>query len=201
MREANEPREMIENYLRQVRSGLRGLAENEATEILRELRSHIEERAQVAGAVTRTSVEAALESLGRPGNLARMYRTEDLAARAVASRSPWLVLRTVFLWAFLSIGGFIVFTFSLTGYLMGIDFVLSAVLRPFFPSNMGIWLGRNPFAFEMGAHWPPPRGTVQMHGWWVSAVLLIVGVGFLFITHTLTLACIRRFRRLRVTYA
>ena len=200
MSETKDPEKWIGDYLRRVRRKLGGLSQEEVDEILQELRSHILERAEETGTVTVRNVQAALGSLGRPETLGRMYRSEGLAARALASRSPWLAFRAVLLWAFLSVGGFVVLTVALTGYGMGIDFILSAVLKPFFPRNMGIWWGGHPFVFEMGAHWPAPPGAKELTGWWVSPLLLAVGVGFLFITHRFTLACIRRFRRLRAAH-
>lgn len=201
MSATNDPEKWIEDYLRRVSGKLRGLSQQEVGEILEELRGHIRERALETGTLTVGSVQAALESLGKPETLARMYRTEGLAVRAIASRSPWLAFRAVLLWAFLSVGGLVVFTVAVTGYGMGIDFILSAVLKPLFPRNMGIWWGGHPFVFEMGAHWPAPPGAKELTGWWVSPLLLAVGIGFLFITHRFTLACIRRFRRLRAAHA
>lgn len=201
MSETSESQKTIEDYLCRVVRSLHGLPQNEVDEFVAELRSHIQERAAPAGTMTDQSVQDALGSLGKPESLARMYRAECMGARAIAIRSPWLAFKTALLWAFLSVGGLVVFTVSLVGYLMGIDLILSAGLRPWFPENIGIWWGAHPFMLDMGAHWPAPPGANEIVAWWVSPVLLLVGTAFIFGTHLFTLACIRRFRRLRVADA
>src|ERR1035437_8643553 len=72
----------IDTYLARVRAALRGMPDREIDDILHELRSHIVELAEGAGA------EAALRSLGDPVHLAKTYRAENLMAQADCSGSP-----------------------------------------------------------------------------------------------------------------
>ncbi|HEV2387237.1 MAG TPA: hypothetical protein VGS20_08280 [Candidatus Acidoferrales bacterium] len=198
MPDATDPRQTMELYLLRVRRALGRLPEGEIVEILRELRSHIQERADRAGAITRESVQVALEALGDPVELARMYLNENLVARAVASRSPWLILRAIFRWACLSAGGFLVFLLALTGYGTGIAFLFCAALKPFFPGHVGLWWRRNPILFDLGAHWPIPAGARELLGWWMIPVSVVAGLALFLLTHRFTLASIRRFRHFRL---
>ena len=50
-----------------------------------------------------------------PRDLASLYLTDDLQVRALASRSPLLILRSLFRWASLSFAGFFVLVSSLLG--------------------------------------------------------------------------------------
>src|SRR5262245_42589483 len=81
-----EPR--IDSYLARVRVALQGLPEREIDDILRELRSHVDELAGTAG----PGVEAALQSLGDPLDLAQRYRSQNQMVRAQCSGSPLIIL-------------------------------------------------------------------------------------------------------------
>ena len=69
---ADEAQQKIDAYLNRIRERLRGLRAEERREILEELRSHLVEKA-AAGGMTGVAVDAALESLGSPEELAREY--------------------------------------------------------------------------------------------------------------------------------
>ena len=71
----------IDGYLSRVRAALRGLPEGEIDDILRELRSHVNDLAEGQG------VDAALRSLGDPVDLAKTYRAENEIAQAECSGS------------------------------------------------------------------------------------------------------------------
>jgi uncharacterized membrane protein len=60
----------LNDYLAEVRAGLRAFSPSLAEEIIRELRSHIHECGQSEGELTEDGVAAALERLGPPSALA-----------------------------------------------------------------------------------------------------------------------------------
>jgi len=101
---AGNSREQIEAYLEVLRRRLKGIDEQDAREIVAELRSHIFETATVDGELTKEGVAEALAALGGPEELAREYVTDNLLARVEVSRSPVRVLESLYQWAILSAG-------------------------------------------------------------------------------------------------
>jgi hypothetical protein len=76
----------VDSYLTQVRAALHGLPEGQVDDILRELRGHALELAEAKG------VEAALNSLGDPVDLAKTYRAENQIIQGECSGSPLAIL-------------------------------------------------------------------------------------------------------------
>jgi len=190
---------MIELYLRQVRSGLRNLPEPQVAEILQELRSHILERAQAGGAPSEAATNAALHSLGRPAEVATLYVAENVMASAESSRTPWMVLRGVFHWATLSVKGFLVLLVCLFGYMFGASFFLAALLKPFNPTHVGLWLQtRDSFSLALGVTGAEAHGH-ELLGWYLIPVGCSIGGGTILLTTHFGLWCIRKFRQTRAT--
>src|SRR5208282_2268991 len=111
-----DTQQRIEVYLGRLRQRLRGMNDEDAREIVAELRSHITDKAAASGEVTPAAVDAALAALGSPEELASQYLTDDVLARAEVSRSPLRILKSLFHWASLSVAGFFVLVGSLLGY-------------------------------------------------------------------------------------
>src|SRR5689334_17349776 len=95
-------RELLDRYLSEVRAGLRGLPTEQVDEILRELRSHVEERAAERGG-GEAGMRASIAALGEPAQIAGQYLTQSLFTRTTATRSPVLMAQSLFHWATLSI--------------------------------------------------------------------------------------------------
>jgi len=198
MLQPNDPAQKIELYLRQVRSGLRNLPEPQVADILQELRSHILERAQSGGALSDTVTDATLQALGRPLEVASLYVAENVMARAESSRTPWMVLRGVFLWAMLSLKGFLVLTVCLIGYLFGAAFFIAALAKPFNPHAVGLWMtGPDSYSLALGMTDSACHGR-ELLGWFLIPVGCSLGGGTILLTTHFGLWCIRRFRRARV---
>jgi uncharacterized membrane protein len=83
----------IDAYLAQLRRSLGELPPEEVSEILREIRGHILERAEASGELNDERLVAILKALGRPEEIAPLYQAESLMARARTSLSPSLLLR------------------------------------------------------------------------------------------------------------
>lgn len=195
----NDPAQKIEQYLRQVRSGLRHLPEPQVADILQELRSHILERAQSSGTLSDAATDAALQALGKPQEVAALYVAENVMARAESSRTPWMVLRGVFHWATLSLKGFLVLLICLIGYLFGAAFFIAALAKPFNPHAVGLWLiGPNSFQLALGMTDSARHGR-ELLGWFLVPLGFSLGGGTILLTTHFGLWCIRRFRRVRLT--
>ena len=66
----------IDAYLLQLRECLGELPPEEVTDILREIRGHILERAEANGELTEERLVAILKSLGRPEEIAPLYQAD-----------------------------------------------------------------------------------------------------------------------------
>lgn len=187
----------IESYLTEVRAGLRGIPNAQALEIVEELRSHILDRAATQGAVTETAVAAALERLGRPKEVAAMYVAENIVTRAEKSFSPWLVLKGLFRWAGISAAGVFVFFTSMTGYLIAVSFAISAMMKPFAPDRVGLWVSEDNYSLVVLGFVDTPHTGQELLGWWLIPVGLCVGIGLFLLTSQFGLWSLRRFQRMR----
>ena len=189
----------IDAYLDRLRRRLLGIDEPAVRDIVEELRSHITDKVAAGGAATAAAVDAALAGLGSPEELANEYLTDNLLARAEASRSPLRILESLFRWASLSVAGFFVLISSIIGYFLGIVFILVAALKPFHPHTAGLWLlptsaGDFEYSIRLGAG-SAPGGSRELLGWWIIPIGLLVGCALVIFTTRFALWCARQYRR------
>jgi hypothetical protein len=189
----------IEKYLQDVAAALLGLPAEQVRDIVEELRSHIVEK--TSGRMTPTDVGSVLAGLGSPQDLASMYLADDLQVRALVSRSPFLIFRSLFRWAGLSFAGFFVLLGALVGYFLSISFAACALLKPIHPHTAGLWRIPDPtepylYSLRLGFDSVPP-GSTDVLGWWIVPIGLAVGFGLFLLTTRFGLWSIRRFRRAR----
>lgn len=190
----------IETYLARLRARLRGMNEQDVREIVEELRSHILDKASVAGEEeTAGGVGATLAALGSPEELANEYLTENLLALAEVSRSPVRIVESLIRWARLSVAGFFALLASIVGYLVGAGFLLCAVLKPVHPQTAGLWIlpaGADDFqiSLRLGFGSVPPDGR-EVLGWWIVPIGLFVGCGLVMLTSRFGLWCVRQYRK------
>lgn len=184
-------------YLEQLRNRLRGMRDGDVNEIVAELRAHILEKAGAMGAFAPDVVESTLAALGTPEVLAAEYFTEQLLVRAEVSRSPWRILHGLFHWASLSLAGFAAFLGTVTGYSLGILFVLAAGAKLLHPQTAGLWrLGGGDsleFSLRLGFGTPPSNGT-ELFGWWIVPLGLLLGCGLLVLTTRVAVWSARTYR-------
>ena len=197
-----DAQQKIDAYLSRLRARLRGINEQDVREIVEELRSHILDKASVGGEeVTAGGVGGTLAAFGSPEELASEYMTDNLLARAEVSRSPVRILASLFRWASLSIAGFFAFLASIVGYLLGVSFILCAVLKPVHPQTAGLWIlpaGSDDFliSLRLGFGSAPP-GARELFGWWIVPIGLVAGCGLMMLTTRFGLWCVRHYRRSR----
>jgi len=190
----------IDAYLDRLRRCLHDMREEDAREIVAELRSHILDKAEVGGTVTPAGIDSALAGLGPAEALAGEYLTNDLLARAQASRSPWLVLRGLFRWASLSIAGFLILVPSLLGYILGVAFAWAAIFKPFHPQATGLWVITHGEDYDLSLHMgfgAPPTGGHEVLGWWIIPLGIGLGCAVVLLTLHIDLWFLGTFRRRR----
>lgn len=198
MAEVNIAQKKIHKYLQDLGAALRILPVAQASDIVEELRSHIVEKAAASGDMTPAGVDSVLADLGSPEDLASMYLTDDLQVRALASRSPLLILRSLFRWASLSFAGFFVLLSSLLGYFVAAALVACALLKPIHPLTAGLWMipdeADYSISLRLGFGSVPP-GSRDLLGWWIVPIGLALGLGLFFLTAQFGLWSIRRLRK------
>ena len=166
----------VDTYLAALRKQLTGLPAEEVEEILRELRGHIAERAGDSDSGRdRIPIEQILRQLGPPEQIGSLYREDALVARARASFSPMLIIRTTSRWASKTAVGFATFLAGAVGYSLGVSLTACAILKPFFPTYIGLWI--NPNGVVLGAEVPRPHSH-ELLGWWIIPYGFAVGIAF-----------------------
>lgn len=193
-----ETEKTIDTYLAGLRKQLRELMEEDATDIVEEIRAHILDK--TSGDSSPDQVSATLAALGTPEELASRYRTEELLRRAQLTHSPLVSLRSLLHWATLSFTGILVFAVSVVGYAVGGGLVIFAMLKAAFPRATGLWKTIYPdggwglgLSFSNGA---PPQGK-ELLGWWVLPIGLLLGTVLLLLTFRFGTWSIRKFWRPR----
>ena len=198
---ADESQRRMDAYLERLRRSLHGMRDEDAREIVAELRSHILDKTGDPANVS--ALDSALAALGSPENLAAEYLTDDLLSRAEATRSPLLILRSLFRWASLSLAGFFILAGSVVAYFLGFVLAWAAFFKVVHPQTVGLWSLPQPsgdyaLSLHMGFAAPPATGH-EILGWWIIPFGLVAGLGLFFLTLDLDLRCIRQFRRSRAS--
>lgn len=189
----NQSTQLMEYYLGRLRRAAAKLPPGEREEIVAEIRSHILERSQTGGVADASRVRETLEALGTPEEIASQYATNTLLARAARSRSPWVLFRATLHWAMLGAKGFGIFMIAVTGYAMAAAFFTCAILKPFFPENIGLWVGSGA-GFSMGYRAAQDAPALELLGHWLPPVAMVLGLLTIIWTTHLLRALIRRGR-------
>jgi hypothetical protein len=173
----HEQEPQIDDYLRRLRECLPQTSVADREEIVREISVHIRESAQEPN----SSLDEILGRLGSAENLASQYGQDALIRHASHSFSPVLILRATVELAKRGIEGFALLLSALLGYAMGGGLVLTAILKPIFPRQTGLWVG--PGVFDFGLHEPPPVYPAhEVLGWRYIPIALSFGWLFLWMT-------------------
>ena len=183
----------IDAYLLQLRECLDELPPDEVTDILREIRGHILERAETSGELTEERLVAILKSLGRPEEIAPLYQADAAVARAKVSLSPRVVMRGVQRWSRVSGWGLALFIVGVAGYATGFALILCGIGKIIAPSQFGGWVGPHDL-FNIGVNNDPAARDVL--GLWLVPIGLVGGPALVLGT-TRVLRWTLRFARLR----
>lgn len=185
----------IDSYLAQVRTALRGLPEREVDDILRELRSHADE---LAGPDA-TNVDAALQSLGDPLDLAETYRAENTMVRAECAGSPLVILQGLRHATRTRSGRMLATALYAFGYINVLSLWGAALDKLFAHSQAGLW-------YAPGNAWPlkwvtdgrAPTGARELLGWWLVSVAIVAGLVLRYLIDQSAKWWIRRYRHQKI---
>jgi hypothetical protein len=190
----------IDSYLRQLRSALGPLPAAQADDIIGEIRSHLVETAAGDRGSNAQRVADAIARLGDPATLANAYLMENLALRAQSTRSPFLLLRLVLLWAARSVEGLVALVVAFFGYATALIGLGCALFKPFTPERIGLWVRQvaaDDFSYQLGRVSAPPSDARELLGWYIIPLGLIVGGIAFAATTRFLLAMVRKYRRTR----
>ena len=169
----------VERYLLRLRLALGEVPAASRDEFVREIRSHIIDRLEHEPGDSQAACRAILQTLGEPEAIAADYGAERLAAHSVGLRLKLssVQLGTPLRWLVTALQWFLVGLAALIGYPTAALLSLTAVLKPFFPHNVGLYLNDN--GFQLAA-FPAPPGRELLGPYFipfalVMAVLLLVG--------------------------
>jgi len=179
---------LIGNFLADFRARLAPITLAEREEILREIAAHIHDLMELNGLPAATVIAR----LGSPQQLAADYRDGALVREARYSVSPMLLLRATLRIASKGFAGMVVFFCGLVGYVTGAGFIITALLKPFFPTHIGVFM-LHEHLHDIGAQSTvPPAPIHEIAGYWFIPVAFAVGC----ITIVVTTIAIRRFLRI-----
>jgi hypothetical protein len=162
--------QQMEEYLFSLRVHLGPISLSEREEIVHEIEAHIRDAQEEPGA----TLAAVLLRLGPAEELAAQYRDGMLIRRASQSYSPLVLLRGALRLGARGLSGILVFFVGTIGYVAGGAFVLSAILKPLFPENTGLWVHDGQLV-DFGTHFPAPPGAHEVLGNWYIVVMLVLG--------------------------
>jgi len=181
----------VESYLAGVRAALRGMPKHEIEDILRELRSHVVDLTGKEG----SGVEAALQSLGDPVELAKTYRAENQMVRAECSGSPLIILQGLRHASRSRLGRVAATALYAFGYINVLTLWAAAIDKLFAPSRVGLWYTPGDiWSFTLVRNGNQPAGGRELLGWWLVPATLVLGWGLRYATDRLAQWWIRRYR-------
>jgi uncharacterized membrane protein len=182
----------LDRYLDELRSRLHALPAAEVTEIVEELRSHVRDSA--GGTASVADITSVLGRLGPPAVLAPLYVRDRVVAPVRHSRSPFVLARSMFRWATLSIGGLFAFLGLLAGYGLAMSLLVAALHAPFAPDRVGLWRTGESLSLHLGFGSTVPAGE-EVLGPWIIPVGLIAGAMCVWLTTEVARWSIRSLRR------
>lgn len=170
--------QQIDKYLRTLRECLANMTVADREEVIREISVHIRESVEEAGA----SLGVVLSRLGSAEQLAAQYTGDVVVRRAVRSISPFRILHATLHLARRGVEGIVLFFVAIIGYAGGFGFIVTALLKSFYPRETGLWVG--PHSFDFGFHTPSAfdPSAHEALGWLYIPVALALGGLFLWLT-------------------
>jgi uncharacterized membrane protein len=185
---------MIEEYFSQLEAKMSDLPRADRQEFTRELRAHVLDRLEQVAVATETDCRSVLKALGTPDEIVRQYRLERIMSRSAWRISPLSVLRTLLRWTITGAQGYAVFMVAFTGYSLAASFYIGALLKPFYPHNVGFFVGRG--GFQAGISWPAPHGVAVLDAYFIP-ISIVLGYLFTVGTTVLIRLLMRHFGKLK----
>lgn len=139
----------IERYLSGLARALRVLREEDRSDILAEIRAHLEHRAQEGRA------DEAIKALGSPETCARGFLEEIKIQDAFADGGPTKTVGALLALASRRITAAAGLFVSLVFFLLAAGFVITAAVEVVAPEKAGLWIGKEAGVFILGTYDAP----------------------------------------------
>jgi uncharacterized membrane protein len=185
---------IIETYFAQLNSRISDLPRPQREELVKELRAHVMDRLEQMAVAGAEDCRTVLKALGTPDEIARQFRMELILRRSSWRISPIAILRTCARWTVAGIQGYAIFIVAVVGYALALSFYLTALLKPFFPRNVGLFIGEQ--GLNLTSFPVPPHGHECLGSYYIP-VAVVIGYLFTLGTTLLIRFLLRRGRSLR----
>jgi uncharacterized membrane protein len=152
----------IDRYLETLRKHCGRVSPTEADEFVGEIRSHIMDRMSAENNPTPETVDAILQRVGDPKQLAARLVAQTEIRRAARSMSPWTILRGILRFAMKGVAGAVSFVITAALYGCAAVCALVIVLKPVLPHRIGLWLG--PAHTLTLGYWDGKIANSQLYG-------------------------------------
>jgi uncharacterized membrane protein len=131
----------IDRYLETLRKNCAKVSPAEADEFVGEIRSHIIDRLSAENNPTPETLDAILQRVGDPKQLAERLVAQTEIRLAARSLSPWTILRGILHFAKKGVAGAASFLITVAAYGCAAVCALVIMLKPVLPDRIGLWLG------------------------------------------------------------
>jgi len=137
---SDEAARKIDEYLETLRRSCGKVPPRERDEFIDDIRGHILDRLEADGEGT-GSIERIFEQVGDPKRLAAQLPAQRVIERAARAISPWTILHGMCRFALTGVAGTISLLLTVAAYGCTAVAGLVILLKPLFPSRIGLWLG------------------------------------------------------------
>lgn len=176
-----------EDFLQKFDRALRVMQDEQRQDIVREVRSHFEERGATLD-ITR--------SFGTPEQYAANFVIEHRLTAALARPWPWRIVGALFATVRDAALFFIVLMVAMLE-LTGLVFVGCGVLKPFFPNDIGTWTTPDGRFVAIGSV-QPNTAYHEVLGYWAVPLYITIGAVVFYVAHRILVGIVRwRLRLLR----
>lgn len=183
-----------DQYFRRVNRFSKTLDRDLQKELQLEIQDHLYESfKQETGESEAVRLLNAIDKIGDPEEYIKPMVADRLLSSASRTLNPKTILKGLYYYLFGSIKRFFVSLFFSIGYLIVITFGIIAILKPFFPNNVGIFLDKDGFPTNIGIIGDSSPLQTDVLGYWIIPIGIVVSL-LLYLGLTKKLKILKRLR-------
>ncbi len=163
-------------YFRRVNRFSKTLDKDQQEELQLEIQDHLYESfKQETGESEAVRLLNAIDKIGDPEEYIKPMVADRLLSSASRTLNPKTILKGLYYYLFGSIKRFFVSLSFSIGYLMVITFGIMAILKPFFPNNVGVFLDKDGIP-NIGIIGDSSRLQTDVLGYWIIPIGIFVSL-------------------------